>query len=295
LPPPELAGYIIGSPEAADALELYQAQGAGIREAILGLLGDDWSFEGRRVLDFGCGSARVLRQFLDEPGEFHGCDIDADCIAWVDAQLSPPLQVRRIDEQPPFAYPSEHFDLIWTTSVFSHLTDTWSAWLLELRRVLKPGGLLLASVMGRASSQAIAGEDWDPDRIGMTVLGYGRPWDAGGPMVLHSEWWVRAHWGRAFEIVEYAEGAIYGQDAVLMRALPTALTAADLDAPEPDEPRELLAALHAIDLLHREHAELNAAHDGYARAYSAEAAKRAALERELATPVLRRLLGALRR
>src|SRR3712207_8661275 len=43
-------------------------------------------------------------------------------------------------------------------------------------------------------------------RIGMTVLGYGHPWEAGGPMVLHSEWWIRAHWGRAFEIDYFQPG-----------------------------------------------------------------------------------------
>ncbi len=42
--------------------------------------------------------------------------------------------------------------------MFSHLTDAWSTWLLELHRVLAPGGLLLATVMGRFLPEAIAGE-----------------------------------------------------------------------------------------------------------------------------------------
>jgi hypothetical protein len=36
--------------------------------------------------------------------------------------------------------------------VFTHITEHWSAWLLELRRVLKPDGLLLASFLDRKVS-----------------------------------------------------------------------------------------------------------------------------------------------
>jgi len=151
-------------------------------------------------------------------------------------------------------------------------------------------------VMGRASSEAIAGEPWDPDRIGMTVLGYGRPWAAGGPMVLHSEWWVRAHWGRAFEIVDYVEGGICGQDAVVMRPREAELSVVDLERPESGEPRELTAARHAIELLHREHAALNASHDAYASAYRDEVARREAAEHERdALRERRSMLARLRR
>ena len=141
----------------------------------------------------------------------------------------------------------------------------------------------------RASSQGIAYEEWDPNRIGMTVLGYGRPWRAGGPMILHSEWWIRAHWGRAFTVEAFEERGIEGQDAVvLLRDRRPAPSIAQLDAPQPDEPRELVAARHAIELLHREHATVNRQHDEYAQAYivearnhAATAARVAALETEL--------------
>lgn len=282
LPPPELAAYI--ATDTTDALAGYERQGAVIHDAILGLLGPDWSWADKRVLDFGCGSGRVVRRFLDvaDVAELHGCDIDAACIEWVQANLAPEVTAQRSGELPPLAYPDEHFDLVYATSVFSHLADSWADWLLELRRIIRPGGLLIASVMGRASSEAIAGEPWDPDRIGMNVLGYGRPWIAGGPMVLHSEWWVRAHWGRAFDVLAYTEGGIAGQDAVTLRRPDTAPpTAADLLEPEPDEPRELHAARHCIVQLHREHATLNAAHDAYASAYQAESEKTAELQRLL--------------
>ena len=48
---------------------------------------------------------------------------------------------------------------------------------------------------------------------------------------------MRAHWGRAFEVLAYDEGGVCGQDAVLLRRRPVAPSAPELEAPEPNEPR----------------------------------------------------------
>lgn len=311
VPPAALAGYILGFEGSDEVLRAYREQGAELREIVLDALGEDW-LDGGRALDFGCGSGRILRQFHERvrPGQLVGCEIDEGCVAWVTEHL-PKVEAHATAETPPLPLTDGSIDVVWSTSVFSHLTDSWADWLLELRRVVRPGGRLLISVMGEASSAAIAGEAWDPDRIGMTVRGYGRPWPAGGPMVLHSEWWIRAHWGRAFTVERFVAGGVLGQDLVLLeRPNGPAPTAAELRAPEPGEPRELAAALHAIELANREHAELNAAHDAYAAAYAAEAARTADLDATVArleaelertrrrgglTPVLRGAAGRLRR
>ena len=70
----------------ADNLALYEEFGAETRDEILALLPSDWSFEGKSVLDFGCGAGRTLRHFLREAeiGEMYGCDIDSESIAWLD-------------------------------------------------------------------------------------------------------------------------------------------------------------------------------------------------------------------
>lgn len=282
LPPRHLAGYVVGSAEAP--LDEFVAIGELLADLILEVTGPQWEWDGSRVLDFGCGSARVLRHFLDRAGttELHGAELDAACVAWIQAHLVPPLQVVASSPSPPLPYPDGHFDLIWSMSVFSHLTDTWAAWLLELRRLVRPGGLVVVSVMGAESSQRIAGEPWVEDRIGMNVLGYGRPWHAGGPMILHGEWWLRAHWGRAFAVEQHLPGAANGQDLVVLRRVDGAAPTVDeLVAPEPGEPRELVAARHAIVQLHREHATLNAQHDAYAAAYADEVTAHATARRTL--------------
>ena len=249
-PPLELANRVSSLEGYPDPLAAYELLGAETRAALLSLLPDDWTFGGKRVLDFGCGAGRTLRHFLQEPAELWGVDIDAPSIEWLAASLSPPLHVARAPADPPLAFEPASFDLIWAISVFTHLTDTSLPWLLELHRLLAPDGLLIASYMGRWNSEALAGETWDEDRIGMNVLRHHQGWDSGGPMVLMSDWWVHAHWGRAFEIVDVAP-QVQNQSWALMRKRDVALTTEDLERPS-DDPREYAALRHNVRQLQRE-------------------------------------------
>jgi len=70
--------------------------------------------------------------------------------------------------------------------------------------------------------------------------------------VLMSDWWVRAHWGRAFEILDVAPN-IHGQTWALMRRRDVELTAGDLWRPA-DDPREYAALRHNLRQLHRDRA-----------------------------------------
>ena len=255
------------------------------RASILSLLPPDWTWEGKHVLDFGCGAGRTLRHFVNEAetATFWGCDIDRESTDWLEANLVPPFRVFANEEMPPLPIPAESLDLVYVVSVFTHLTDSWSAWLLELHRVLKQGGLLIATFIGPGMAHRITDEPWEEDSVGMNVLKPGQPWDLGGPMVLHSPWWIRAHWGRAFEVLDVrldgfgrpsSEGQVVGsgeppregQGVVLMRKLAVELTQEELERPEPAEPREAVAALNNVGQLTRELVALRAAHDHLAQA-----------------------------
>ncbi len=259
LQPFQLASRVGSLAEAEDPWAFYDWLGRDMHERLVAALPDGYSLEGRKVLDFGCGAGRTLRHFIDaEPtAELLGCDIDAPSIDWVQEHLSPPVHAFRNDESPPLRQPDDTFDVIYCVSVFTHLARSWSAWLVELHRVLKPGGLLLATFMGEGESRRIAQEDWDDDRVGMLILNPGQPWDAGGPMIMHSPWWIREHWGRLFEVVSLSPHAATGSQPpaghgiVTLRKTDVRLTPADLERPS-DDPREARALAHAVDRLARE-------------------------------------------
>lgn len=250
-PPLEIARVPFVAP-GDDSLKVYEQQGAETKDAILGLLPDEWSFDGKRVLDFGCGAGRTLRHFLAEAerAEFWGADIDAPSIEWLQGALCPPLRLWRCWALPPLGLEHGSFDLAWAISVFTHLTDSSIPWLLELHRLLKPGGLLIATYLGRWNSEFLAAEPWDEDKVGMSVLQYKQDWSRGGPSVLMSDWWVRAHWGRAFEILNVAP-RIQEQTWVLLRKRDLELTVDDLERPE-DDPREYAALRHNLYQTQRE-------------------------------------------
>lgn len=256
-PPLPLMNRVGSVADAPDPELRYVQIGEAIRAALDRVLPPAWEWRGKSVLDFGCGAGRTLRHFATEAqvAEFWGSDIDVESIRWLQENLDPPFRAVQSGVLPPLPFDDGSFDLVYCVSVFTHLADEWAAWLLELRRVLRDDGLLIATFMGEGMSESISGEPWDESRIGMNTLRYGQPWGLGGPMVLHSPWWIRAHWGRLFGIeriesygfaTEGPTSNITGQGVVVMTPLPSpkACSVDDLVSAEPDEPRELISARH---------------------------------------------------
>lgn len=106
----------------------------------------------RRVLDFGCGCARVTR-FLDCLGqgdvELFGCDIDKVAIDWCNAELAGTGNYFVNGDCPPMPDDLPEFDVITVLSVFTHLPeDMQFEWLRALGATLRKGGLMLATVHG---------------------------------------------------------------------------------------------------------------------------------------------------
>lgn len=268
--------------EGEDPLAIYEDTGQAHRKLIEELLPSDWNWEGKRVLDFGCGVGRVIRQFAEHSreAEFWGCDIDAASIEWLEQNLSPPFHFFQSDEEPALPQGDGFFDLIYALSVYTHLTDHWAGWLLEHHRVLNDGGLMVVTFLGEGMAEALIGEPWDEGRIGMNALTHGHPWDLGGPTTLHSPWWLEAHWGRAFEIVELRPHGggepPAGHGIVVLRKRPVSLTEADLTRLEPDEPREIAALRHHEEQLRDETIRLS-------EGLRSENLQRTALEERLRT------------
>jgi SAM-dependent methyltransferase len=103
------------------------------------------------ILDFGCGCGRVARHWaLLEGPEVHGCDYNAELVGWCRANL-PFMRAAQNSLEPPTPYDDESFDFLYAFSVLSHLDEPLQdAWVAEYRRLLRPGGQLLVSVLGEA-------------------------------------------------------------------------------------------------------------------------------------------------
>jgi SAM-dependent methyltransferase len=95
-----------------------------------------------RILDFGCGTGAFLED-LDRFGTVSAVDADESAVSFCHARGR-----AEVLHAPPGAhlpYPDGTFDLVTTLDVIEHVEDDVAA-LSELRRVLRPGGLLLVAV-----------------------------------------------------------------------------------------------------------------------------------------------------
>jgi SAM-dependent methyltransferase len=252
MPPRDLAARVFAVEGWSDLNRAYEELGAQTKRQLVSLLPRDWSFAAKRVLDFGSGAGRTLRHFAGEAqtAEFWSTDIDEPSITWLEENLCPPFHAWQSTVNPPLGLEHGSFDLIYAISVFTHLTDNSAQWLVELHRLLKPNGLLIATFMGRWISEWFAKESWNEDCIGMNVLHHNRDWNSGGPAVLMSEWWVREHWGRAFEIVDIAP-QFHNFSWAVMKKRDVELTTEEIERPS-DDSREYAAMRHNVKQLQRE-------------------------------------------
>ena len=112
------------------------------------------------ILDFGCGCGRLLRFLV--PGadlaEIHGAEVNPDLAAWCRGNL-PGIDVVATLPSPPLPFAGGAFDFIYSLSVLTHLAeDAIGAWLRELARVMRPGGLLVATTHGPRALERIEHE-----------------------------------------------------------------------------------------------------------------------------------------
>ena len=193
--------------------------------------------EGARILDFGCAGGRVIRCFKDvaDRYEIWGVDIRADHIFWCQQHLSPPFRFTTTTTQPHLPFEDGSFQFIYACSIFTHIGDLEDAWLLEMRRILRPGGMLFATVHDNHTIDLILSsppDDWkhhltirrlilEADAAhGMLKSGYDIfqiNVEPGNHQVFHDREFLRKRWGRLLDVVAiHPEGHTY-QTAVVLR------------------------------------------------------------------------------
>ena len=112
------------------------------RPAILNLAGD---VTGRRILDAGCGTGPLSEALRDQGALVTGIDSSAGMLQLARQRLGADADLHLADLGSPLPFPDGAFDDVIASLVLHYLRD-WTAPLAELRRVLRPGGRLIASV-----------------------------------------------------------------------------------------------------------------------------------------------------
>ena len=99
---------------------------------------------GERVLDLGCGAGRFVAALRDAGAEPVGVEL-AEAALERARRNAPGADLRLVE--PDGSLPLDHasVDLVWCSEVLEHVADT-AYLLLEVRRVLRPGGRLLVTV-----------------------------------------------------------------------------------------------------------------------------------------------------
>lgn len=96
---------------------------------------------GRRILDLGCRDGALTRTYT-EGNDVVGVDADRDALA---AAEKLGIETRWADLDEPLAFDDASFDVVVAGELLEHLRDPVRL-VAEARRVLRPGGTLVASV-----------------------------------------------------------------------------------------------------------------------------------------------------
>lgn len=188
---------------------------------------------GCRVYDMGCASGRVARHFLcQEDGlDLWASDINANHVDWISKYLNG-VKAFQNHSIPHLPFEDNFLDLAYAFSVFTHIASFETAWLMELRRIMKPGGIAYLTTHSEHTwaildekmpiYQALATHpDFGPDlpksampREKMIFRWHGRTY--GANVFYHSDH-IRNVWGNFFEILDIIREGCFYQDVVLLR------------------------------------------------------------------------------
>lgn len=99
---------------------------------------------GHVVLDIGCGSGHGSNRLASKFKKVHGVDISPEAIAYAKKYWPEPNIEFSIGDSMDIPFPDSSFDVVVAFEVFEHLSD-WRKFLSEIKRVLKPEGVVYVS------------------------------------------------------------------------------------------------------------------------------------------------------
>lgn len=186
-------------------------------------------------LDMGCATGRVIRHFalLNPEIQVYGSDINRRHVEWVNRYLPNTIIAFQNHSIPTLPLPDNSISLISAFSIFTHIESFETAWLLELKRILKPGGMAWVTVHTEKTWSALE-ETWPLYKALANHPEYKKikheeampserltfRWKSDrsySSNVFYSYEYINRMWGRLFEIVETHHRLPGFQDVIVLR------------------------------------------------------------------------------
>jgi SAM-dependent methyltransferase len=191
----------------------------------------------RIYLDIGCATGRVTRHTaLEKPTmKTMGCDINRLHVEWCNTYLPSSVTTFQNHSVPSLPIESNSVDIVSAYSVFTHIEAMETTWLMELRRILRPGGIawITLHTEGTLLDMTPDWPLWNPvmkhpnaatlfdtenrrfkgNRLVLRWLA-GRSYSSN---VFYKEDYVRSHWGRILEVADFRRRHPSFQDIVILR------------------------------------------------------------------------------
>jgi SAM-dependent methyltransferase len=225
LPPPEMIQLTAGLFKGGRVYERFFEGGVRMAETIESILHRNGiemnGFDA--LLEFGSGCGRVIRHWKTLRGpSLAGTDYNPYLVEWCRKHL-PHADFHLNESAPRLAFDDGRFDFVYAISVFTHLAeDLQKPWLNELRRIVRPGGLVFVTLKGASHFHDIQPVHQQRFLDGELVVRSRREFSSGSNscVAYHPERYVREVFaGDELEILDYLPDAALNQqqDVVLLR------------------------------------------------------------------------------
>jgi SAM-dependent methyltransferase len=173
------------------------------------------------VLDFGCGCGRVIRHWSGYADK-RICGTDMNGYLAKSCQRSVPFaHIGKNSMEGKLDYADQSFDLVYAFSVFTHLdVKAQEAWLDEFRRILRPRGILLLTVHGKAYVGQLTDKELKDFNAGRPVIRLRQHPGMNLCVSFHPESYARESLSVGFEIVDFVSEGAKGnppQDLYMLR------------------------------------------------------------------------------
>ena len=186
-------------------------------------------------LDLGCASGRVLRHFSinSNTQRIIGCDINRRHVDWIATYLPRNIEVFQNTSIPTLQIEDSSVDLISCFSVFTHIENFDLTWIMEIKRVLKPGGITWITFLSERHWMDVKDDmprykNWHrhPEfaarrrdgEMQFNRLVFRQRHDRSySSIVFYDTDFLRSRWGRVLDVLEVRQTFSTTQDVMIMR------------------------------------------------------------------------------